>query len=67
MLKLFSVRLRNVNSSFKLCCKCSKKAPIICGREPNAAEEERKLGVERSAELSANVNQVRGIFFGEKL
>lgn len=37
---------------------CSIKAPIICGREPNATEEERKLGVERSAELSAKVNQV---------
>ncbi|EXC17352.1 DNA repair protein rhp54 [Morus notabilis] len=33
------------------------EAPIICGREPNATEEERKLGVERSAELSAKVNQ----------
>ncbi|KAF8405045.1 hypothetical protein HHK36_009942 [Tetracentron sinense] len=31
--------------------------PIICGREPTATEEERKLGVERCAELSAKVNQ----------
>lgn len=34
------------------------KAPIICGREPAATEEEKKLGAERSAELSAKVNQV---------
>ncbi|KAL5541100.1 hypothetical protein UlMin_043386 [Ulmus minor] len=33
------------------------EAPIICGREPDAAEDERKLGVERSQELSAKVNQ----------
>ncbi|XP_050365140.1 protein CHROMATIN REMODELING 25 [Argentina anserina] len=33
------------------------EAPIICGREPNACEEERKLGLERSSELSAKVNQ----------
>jgi hypothetical protein len=33
------------------------KAPIICGREPNASAEEKKLGSERSAELSAKVNQ----------
>nr|DAD41242.1 TPA_asm: hypothetical protein HUJ06_015565 [Nelumbo nucifera] len=33
------------------------EAPIICGREPTATEEERKLGIERSAELSAKVNQ----------
>ncbi|XP_062091450.1 protein CHROMATIN REMODELING 25 isoform X2 [Humulus lupulus] len=33
------------------------EAPIICGREPNATEEERKLGGERSGELSAKVNQ----------
>ncbi|PON69110.1 Helicase [Parasponia andersonii] len=33
------------------------EAPIICGREPNASEEERRLGVERSGELSAKVNQ----------
>ncbi|KAM1382281.1 hypothetical protein ACFX2F_034762 [Malus domestica] len=33
------------------------EAPIICGREPNASEEERKLSVERSAELSGKVNQ----------
>ncbi|KAL3515271.1 hypothetical protein ACH5RR_022173 [Cinchona calisaya] len=31
--------------------------PIICGREPTATEEEKKLGTERSAELSAKVNQ----------
>lgn len=31
--------------------------PIICGREPTATEEEKKLGDERSAELSAKVNQ----------
>ena len=34
------------------------KTPIICGREPAATEEEKKLGVERSAELSTKVNQV---------
>lgn len=34
------------------------KTPIICGREPTAAEEEKKLGAERSAELSSTVNQV---------
>ncbi|KAF4374022.1 hypothetical protein F8388_007928 [Cannabis sativa] len=33
------------------------EAPIICGREPNATEEERKLSGERSGELSAKVNQ----------
>ncbi|KAL6218807.1 hypothetical protein ACLB2K_012016 [Fragaria x ananassa] len=33
------------------------EAPIICGREPNACEEERNLGLERSSELSATVNQ----------
>lgn len=33
--------------------------PIICGREPTATAEERKLGTERSAELSAKVNQVK--------
>jgi len=33
------------------------KAPIICGREPTASTEEKKLGSERSAELSAKVNQ----------
>lgn len=33
------------------------ETPIICGREPAASEEEKKLGVERSAELSAKVNQ----------
>ncbi|KAE9448498.1 hypothetical protein C3L33_19600, partial [Rhododendron williamsianum] len=35
------------------------ETPIICGREPTASEEEKKLGVERSAELSAKVNQVK--------
>lgn len=34
------------------------KTPIVCGREPTATEEEKKLGIERSAELSAKVNQV---------
>ncbi|WVZ73525.1 hypothetical protein U9M48_021822, partial [Paspalum notatum var. saurae] len=29
------------------------EAPIICGREPTASAEEKKLGSERSAELSA--------------
>lgn len=33
------------------------KAPIICGREPTSSAEEKKLGSERSAELSAKVNQ----------
>ncbi|XP_057964453.1 protein CHROMATIN REMODELING 25 isoform X2 [Malania oleifera] len=33
------------------------EAPIICGREPTASEEEKQLGVERSSELSAKVNQ----------
>ncbi|XP_020575569.1 DNA repair and recombination protein RAD54 [Phalaenopsis equestris] len=33
------------------------EAPIITGREPVATMEERKLGLERSAELSAKVNQ----------
>lgn len=33
------------------------EAPIVCGREPTATEEEKKLGAERSAELSAKVNQ----------
>jgi hypothetical protein len=37
---------------------CIVKAPIICGREPTASEEEKKLGTERAAELSAVVNQV---------
>lgn len=32
--------------------------PIICGREPNATEEEKALSDERSTELSAKVNQV---------
>ncbi|GAB2217617.1 hypothetical protein Drorol1_Dr00000817 [Drosera rotundifolia] len=31
--------------------------PIICGREPTATEEQKKLGLERSLELSAKVNQ----------
>ncbi|KAL6514250.1 DNA-dependent ATPase protein rad54 [Orobanche hederae] len=30
---------------------------IVCGREPTATEEEKRLGSERSAELSAKVNQ----------
>jgi len=34
------------------------KAPIICGREPSATAEEKKIGAERSAELSVNVNRV---------
>lgn len=33
------------------------EAPIICGREPTATAEEKKLGSERSGELSAKVNQ----------
>ncbi|KAL6912084.1 hypothetical protein ACP4OV_000889 [Aristida adscensionis] len=33
------------------------EAPIICGREPTATAEEKKLGSERSAELSSKVNQ----------
>ncbi|XP_057763471.1 protein CHROMATIN REMODELING 25 isoform X1 [Arachis stenosperma] len=33
------------------------EAPIISGREPNATIEEKKLGAERSAELSAKVNR----------
>ncbi|KAK7405812.1 hypothetical protein VNO78_07422 [Psophocarpus tetragonolobus] len=33
------------------------EAPIICGREPAATAEEKKLGDERSVELSVNVNQ----------
>ncbi|KAF8779903.1 hypothetical protein HU200_002172 [Digitaria exilis] len=33
------------------------EAPIICGREPTASIEEKKLGSERSAELSSKVNQ----------
>ncbi|KAK7253202.1 hypothetical protein RIF29_37728 [Crotalaria pallida] len=33
------------------------EAPIICGREPTATAEEKKLGAERSAELSLKVNQ----------
>ncbi|XP_058097109.1 protein CHROMATIN REMODELING 25 [Magnolia sinica] len=33
------------------------ETPIICGREPTATAEERALGLERSAELSAKVNQ----------
>ncbi|KAJ8504198.1 hypothetical protein OPV22_005084 [Ensete ventricosum] len=31
--------------------------PIVSGREPTATLEERKLGIERSAELSTKVNQ----------
>ncbi|OMO63212.1 SNF2-related protein [Corchorus olitorius] len=33
------------------------ETPIICGREPTASEEEKKLAAERSSELSAKVNQ----------
>ncbi|KAG4404021.1 hypothetical protein AAZX31_01G229500 [Glycine max] len=33
------------------------EAPIICGREPAATAEEKKLGAEQSAELSVNVNR----------
>ncbi|KAL9276140.1 hypothetical protein ACSQ67_026312 [Phaseolus vulgaris] len=33
------------------------EAPIICGREPSATAEEKKIGAERSAELSVNVNR----------
>ncbi|KAF3320678.1 putative DNA repair protein rhp54 [Carex littledalei] len=33
------------------------EAPIISGREPTATSEEKKLGAERSSELSSNVNQ----------
>ncbi|XP_066319606.1 DNA repair and recombination protein RAD54-like isoform X1 [Miscanthus floridulus] len=33
------------------------EAPIICGREPTASAEEKKLVSDRSAELSAKVNQ----------
>ena len=39
-------------------CDYNYKTPIIFGREPTATEEEKKLGTERSAELSAKVNQV---------
>ncbi|KAL7002809.1 DNA-dependent ATPase protein rad54 [Sarracenia purpurea var. burkii] len=35
------------------------EAPIVCGREPAATEGEKKLGSERSTELSAKVNQVK--------
>ncbi|VFQ72531.1 unnamed protein product [Cuscuta campestris] len=31
--------------------------PIVCGREPSATEEEKRLGTERSTELSTKVNQ----------
>lgn len=34
------------------------KAPIICGREPTATEEEKMLSAQRSTELSEKVNQV---------
>nr|XP_043625344.1 protein CHROMATIN REMODELING 25 [Erigeron canadensis] len=33
------------------------ETPIICGREPTASEDEKNLANERSAELSAKVNQ----------
>ena len=32
--------------------------PILNGREPNATEEEKTKGSERSSELSEKVNQV---------
>ncbi|KAL5982445.1 DNA-dependent ATPase protein rad54 [Asimina triloba] len=35
------------------------ETPIICGREPTATAEEKASGLERSAELSAKVNQVK--------
>ncbi|CAH9100397.1 unnamed protein product [Cuscuta europaea] len=31
--------------------------PIVCGREPSATEEEKRLSTERSTELSTKVNQ----------
>ncbi|KAF9617698.1 hypothetical protein IFM89_038198 [Coptis chinensis] len=34
------------------------KTPIVSGREPTASEDERKLGVERSKELSGKANQI---------
>ncbi|KAF9621104.1 hypothetical protein IFM89_016538 [Coptis chinensis] len=34
------------------------EAPIVSGREPTASEDERKLGVERSGELSGKANHV---------
>ncbi|KAF6157151.1 hypothetical protein GIB67_041612 [Kingdonia uniflora] len=33
------------------------QTPIVCGREPTATKKKRKLGDERSAELSAKMNQ----------
>ncbi|KAL1202843.1 Protein CHROMATIN REMODELING 25 [Cardamine amara subsp. amara] len=33
------------------------EAPIICGREPTATEEEKNLAADRSTELSSKVNQ----------
>ncbi|CAN8258799.1 unnamed protein product [Cochlearia groenlandica] len=33
------------------------EAPIICGREPTATEEEKNLAADRSADLSSKVNQ----------
>ncbi|KAG6600328.1 Protein CHROMATIN REMODELING 25, partial [Cucurbita argyrosperma subsp. sororia] len=33
------------------------EAPIICGREPTATEDEKMLGAQRSTELSEKVNQ----------
>ncbi|KAF9604501.1 hypothetical protein IFM89_007511 [Coptis chinensis] len=35
----------------------SSKAPIVSGREHTTSADERKLGVERSGELSGKVNQ----------
>ncbi|KAF9611425.1 hypothetical protein IFM89_032094, partial [Coptis chinensis] len=34
------------------------RAPIVSGREPTASEDERKLGVEHSKELSGKANQL---------
>lgn len=49
-------------SGFKFNCPAFiMKAPIICGREPTATTEEKKLSAERTTELNAKVNQV--IFF----
>ncbi|KAJ7002349.1 LOW QUALITY PROTEIN: protein CHROMATIN REMODELING 25 [Populus alba x Populus x berolinensis] len=39
----------------------TNRTPIICGREPTATEEEKKLGAERSGELSAKVNQISSL------
>ncbi|KAF9601207.1 hypothetical protein IFM89_017392, partial [Coptis chinensis] len=34
------------------------QAPIVSGREPTTSKDERKLGVERSGELSEKFNRV---------